>query len=491
MFTKYFLCVCIVCYFSLAQETKPLQYNDRNFDTKMNEHEVALVLFYAPWCNHCIQFLPKFADAAKQSEESSRPIAFVMVDCENDGKQTCEKFGVSSFPTLKIFRNGKFLKAYEGPREAPAIAKYMKAQVDGDSRELGSVAELEDFLSTDEVSVVGFFESDSYLKVVFFKVVDKMKHKIRFGHSTSEAVMLQQEVADGIVLFRPPHLHNKFEKSSVLYEGDAETDEIIQFIMDNYHGLVGHRRKDLEEFEKEPLVAVFYAVDYKKNTKRTNYWRNRVLPVAKKYENQFYFVISDKDEFKSELKGHKLYEKNLTKPVVLAQNFRKRLFKMKEPFSTEALDNFVQDILDGKLEPEMKSEPIPEVNNGSVTIAVAKNFDKLVYDNGVDTVVLLTGPDCDECIIVEKPYEELGEKMKNEDIAVIKMDISKNSSPQELELDGIPSIFFLPKDSKDYPILHKGDFYIDDFIQFVAQHATNELKGYYRNGKPRPERTEL
>lgn len=43
---------------------------------------------------------------------------FVQVDCTEAGKETCNKHGVSGYPTLKIFRNGQVSKEYQGPRDA-------------------------------------------------------------------------------------------------------------------------------------------------------------------------------------------------------------------------------------------------------------------------------------------------------------------------------------------------------------------------------------
>lgn len=46
------------------------------------------------------------------------PVAFAKVDCTEAGKETCSKFSVSGYPTLKIFRNGEVSQEYSGPREA-------------------------------------------------------------------------------------------------------------------------------------------------------------------------------------------------------------------------------------------------------------------------------------------------------------------------------------------------------------------------------------
>jgi protein disulfide isomerase family A protein 3 len=53
----------------------------------------------------------------------------VKVDCTEAGKETCGRFQVSGYPTLKIFRGGELSQDYGGPREAAGIVKFMKAQV--------------------------------------------------------------------------------------------------------------------------------------------------------------------------------------------------------------------------------------------------------------------------------------------------------------------------------------------------------------------------
>lgn len=46
------------------------------------------------------------------------PVMLAKVDCTEGGKDTCSKFSVSGYPTLKIFRNGEVSQDYNGPREA-------------------------------------------------------------------------------------------------------------------------------------------------------------------------------------------------------------------------------------------------------------------------------------------------------------------------------------------------------------------------------------
>ena len=58
---------------------------------------------------------------------------------------------------------------------------------------------------------------------------------------------------------------------------------------------------------------------------------------------------------------------------------------------------FVDDFLAGKVEPSVKSDPIPEKNDGPVTIVVAHNFNDVVVNNEKDVLVEYYAPWCGHC----------------------------------------------------------------------------------------------
>lgn len=101
----------------------------------------------------------------------------------------------------------------------------------------------------------------------------------------------------------------------------------------NSHGLVGHRTVDNSAKFKQPLVVAYYGVDYVKNPKGTNYWRNRILKVAKTFGDDFSFGISNKDDFQQELNEYGLDYINDDKPRVTARDANGRKFILKDAFS--------------------------------------------------------------------------------------------------------------------------------------------------------------
>lgn len=84
-------------------------------DYKANSHTITiLVSLYR--CGHCKRLKPEYAKAGELLR--GEDIALAKVDCTEGGKETCTKFGVSGYPTLKIFKNGEVAQDYNGPREA-------------------------------------------------------------------------------------------------------------------------------------------------------------------------------------------------------------------------------------------------------------------------------------------------------------------------------------------------------------------------------------
>lgn len=99
-------------------------------------------------------------------------------------------------------------------------------------------------------------------------------------------------------------------------------------------------------------------------------------------------------------------------------------------------------------------------------------------------------PGCGHCKKLAPIFDELGTKLKGESVAIVKLDATANDVPSPFEVSGFPTLFWLPKDQKDKPVRYDGGRETDDFIKYIAKHATEELNGYDRSGNAKA-KTEL
>lgn len=492
---KKFLLLFLIPAFAVADDVIDLSaYSPSDFKAELESYDVALVEFFAPWCGHCKRLAPEYTKAATELKSNDPPVPLVKVDCTSDlGKDTCQENGVQGYPTLKIFKNGEFAQEYQGPRDSDGIVKYMKAQAGPASKEYTSFAELKERLSkAKDVVVVGVFSSDSdALAKKFHKTAGKLRESATFAHvytsSASDSVSVLNElvpeiVENSIVLVRPVILKNMFEASHVLYDDSESLDD---FVKTNYHGLVGHRQQSNIADFNAPIVVAYFDVDYTKNVKGTNYWRNRVLKVAKEIGSKdLSYAISNNILFGGELEEFGVDSKSET-PVVAARDKDNKKYIMKEKFSVEALKKFVEDFLAGNLQPFVKSEELPEDNSGPVKVAVGRNFDDLVLNSKKDVFIEFYAPWCGHCKKLAPIYEELGKALENEPtIEIVKMDATANDITGPFQVHGFPTLYFLPSTSK-VPKKYEGGRDLDDFISYIAKYSTEELKGYTRDGKAR------
>jgi len=461
----------------VATADSVLDLTDADFDSKLADIDTALVMFYAPWCGHCKRMKPEFEKSAPELMANDPPVSLVKVDCTEAGKETCGRFDVKGYPTLKIFRNGELSSDYNGPREAVGITKFMKSQVGPASREIKTVAEAEKIFAKNEVVVFGFGEQPAMAKAAA-----KLRETVVFAHTTSEEVMAKLGHTDAVVLFRPKNLASKFEAAELKYESSEPVDK---WVMANYHGMCGVRTMDNTADFKAPLVTAYFGVDYVKNVKGTNYWRNRVMKVAADFEG-YNFAIANKDDFQSELSDLGFEYVSGDKPIVAAKDAAGLKYRMAEV--TDAKDfmpnlkDFLTQLEAGNLEPYLKSEAVPDNSANPVKVAVAKNFDELVMKSEKDVLVEFYAPWCGHCKKLTPIFDELGEKMAAEDVEIVKMDATANDVPPQFEVKGFPTLFWLPKGSKKVTS-YNGGRELDDFVKYIAENASDELKGWSRKGK--------
>lgn len=110
-----------VCYASASEVT--LLNNTQEFNDAIQNHDLVLIKFFAPWCPHSKAIIPEYESAATQLKTDN--ILVAEVDCTTNNN-ICAKYSVQGYPTLQLFRKGNPSDIYADERDSKSIVKYMK-----------------------------------------------------------------------------------------------------------------------------------------------------------------------------------------------------------------------------------------------------------------------------------------------------------------------------------------------------------------------------
>ncbi|EXJ95571.1 protein disulfide-isomerase A1 [Capronia coronata CBS 617.96] len=454
--------------FAAASDVHDLKKD--NFKDFIAEHDLVLAEFFAPWCGHCKALAPEYEEAASTLKEKN--IALVKVDCTSEG-DLCKDYGVEGYPTVKVFRGTDNVKPYPGARKAPAIISYMtKQQLPAVS--LLTPETLDDFKTTDKVVVVAYIAPDDKASnQTFTALAESLRDEYIFGASNDASLAKAEGVKQPAIV-----LYKDFDEGKSTFDGKFEDEAITKFIKTASTPLVGEVGP--ETYAGYMGAGIPLAYIFAETPEERTSLAEALKPVAEKYKGLINFATIDAKAFGA-------HAGNLNLPTDKFPSFaiQETVKNEKYPFDGNKLTEknigkFVKSFVDGKLEPSIKSEPIPEKQEGSVTVVVAHSYKDIVLDDSKDVLIEFYAPWCGHCKALSPTYEKLAELYtSNPDysskVVVAKIDATLNDVPDEIA--GFPTIKLYPAGSKDSPVDYSGSRTMEDLAAFIRDNGKHGVDG--------------
>ena len=101
--------------------TVVVQITDANFESTVQAGKPVLVDFWAPWCGPC-RIIGPIVEELAPSYQGKAIIAKMNVD---DNPQVSQRFGVTSIPTLMMFKEGKLVDRVVGAMPKGELQKFI------------------------------------------------------------------------------------------------------------------------------------------------------------------------------------------------------------------------------------------------------------------------------------------------------------------------------------------------------------------------------
>jgi len=217
-----------------------------NFTEVTEREELMVVMFYAPWCGHCKKLMPEYEKAAQELLKSPQGATLLAKVDATVESELGSKYGVSGYPTMKVFRNGKVSNYKSDAREKYGIMQYVDS-LRGPASQETKFADIPKQVSRSDdnaILIVGFFKSD---KDKTFQIYEEATNELRgdyqFIHTFEvDAAATRYKIPpNSVVIFLSARFQSPHEPAFHTFQVNDNTkaEEVITFLDEHNTPLVG------------------------------------------------------------------------------------------------------------------------------------------------------------------------------------------------------------------------------------------------------------
>jgi protein disulfide-isomerase A1 len=335
---------------------------------------------------------------------------------------------------------------------------------------------LEDFKTADKVVLVAYFEADDKTSnATFTTVAEKLRDNFLFG-ATNDAEVAK---AEGVT-FPAVVLYKSFDEGKTIMTEAFDAEDIEKFANTASIPLIGEVGP--ETYAGYMATGIPLAYIFAETSEERDSISKTLKSIAEEHRGKVSFATIDAKQFGAHAGNLNLKADKF--PAFAIQdtvNNKKYPFDQDTEITAEAIAKFVSEFVEGKVEPSIKSEPIPETQEGPVQIVVAKNYDNIVLDDTKDVLIEFYAPWCGHCKALAPKYDILAKLYVDagytDKVTIAKVDATLNDVPDEVQ--GFPTIKLYKAGDKKNPVTYSGSRSIEDLIKFVKENGKYAVEVTY------------
>ncbi|XP_062915637.1 protein disulfide-isomerase-like [Mobula hypostoma] len=421
----------------IKEEQHVLVLTKENLARALRENKFLLVFFHAPLSGASHVLLIEYENAAKVLKNEHFEAKLGKVDASEE-KDLIEEFNIQDYPTLKFFVKGDRKNPLNctGVRTGVSIITWLKRRIGDSAVRLTSMSQIEAFINSEDVVVVGFFKFEE--RRIDYEITDENR--------------MEKNILNKFIKVNELQLVTEYNQQNSMKTFDVDVDSHLLLFADK-------TSKDFNEIHEGFKDAAVH------------------------FKGQIIFILVDTDENRNGRIREFFQIRDLDIPAVRMINITETVrYRMQaDKVTTEEVEKFCQAYIDGKEKPEESSEEIPEDwNKNPVKVLVGKNFEEVVFNETKDVFVLFCAPWSQRCKDINSIWEQLGKKYNySENIIIAKIDITANDVNFAVIVEKFPSVKYFPAESEKKIVHYTGAHTLEALSQFLDKQE--ELKKLREN----------
>ncbi|KAH7648361.1 disulfide isomerase precursor (PDI) [Cryptosporidium bovis] len=490
----------------VALNCEVIELDKNSFPDFIGKNDHCLVLFYSEDCTACANVIEKLDKLYLEFKNIN--VSLGKINGERNLK-LLEEYQINDFPTLKFFRK-KVPEEYYGGRADVEILDWTKEQISYPIKMIESKLDITRtniirLLEDDDVIYFLYGAKNSSEYNVFYEIADFNRVSGKFYFISSKLIpnltasnlidiYNDNSDTDSILESNNGNSNNnnswllclrRYEDNGIIFNKSLKNKgDVFEFIKNNHVPLFGEiSSKNFVKYSDIDfdLIWLLVPMENGKGNQSIKPYVSILTKISQEFSSNYRVVWLDTSEHSTHLSTVLLVEPEMLPTIAVAKT-RPYILPPNTPIEYSTIKKFIQDVDSGKIEPKLRSEPIPLYNeNDKFTKIVGVNFNSIVLDDkNNDWIILLTTPFCQPCNDTEEILKKLNDALTIQGDSKIKfgiIDISENDLPKdEYYSNSIPSLLFFSKHNSNPAKFNADEISYINIKQYITNSTSIDIE---------------